>query len=42
MIIGAQKADTTALYAYLNQHPQNVKEMKEIHFYAVNYDKGME
>jgi hypothetical protein len=42
MIIGAQKAGTTALYAYLNQHPQNVKEMNEIHFYDVNYDKGME
>ena len=42
MIIGAQKAGTTALYAYLNQHPKNVKGMQEIHFYDIYYHKGMD
>lgn len=40
MIIGAQKAGTTALFAYLNQHPKTLQQTKEIHYYDVHYDKG--
>lgn len=43
MIVGAQKAGTTSLYAYLTQHPQilSAKE-KEVHFFDLNYDRGIE
>lgn len=41
MIIGAQKGGTTALFAYLNQHPKCVKQMNEIHFYDRHYVNGM-
>ena len=41
LIIGAQKAGTTSLYAYLTQHPQilSAKE-KEVHFFDLNFDRG--
>jgi hypothetical protein len=44
MVIGAQKAGTTALYKYLSQHPQVVPSIrKELHFFNIdrNYAKGI-
>ena len=41
MIIGAQKAGTTALYNYLIQHPQVVPVLKkELMFFDCNFPKG--
>ncbi len=41
LIIGAQKAGTTALYNYLNQHPQVVPTLKkELMFFDCNFPKG--
>jgi hypothetical protein len=44
LIIGAQKAGTTALYRYLSQHPQILQNntWKEIHYFdkSENYAKG--
>lgn len=43
LIIGAQKAGTTALYSYLIQHPQIAEPIfKEAHFFDwdVNYEQG--
>lgn len=41
IIIGAQKAGTTSLLYYLNQHPQVERGIrKEIHFFDFNYQKG--
>ncbi|WP_224483073.1 sulfotransferase domain-containing protein [Robertkochia aurantiaca] len=41
MVIGAQKAGTTSLFNYLEQHPdvQEIKR-KEIHFFDETYDRG--
>lgn len=45
LIIGAQKAGTTALYHYLIQHPQILpnKTYKEVHFFdkSENYVQGI-
>ncbi len=41
LIIGAQKAGTTALFAYLDAHPQIVKgAAKEMHFFDNHFDRG--
>jgi len=44
LIIGAQKAGTTALYRYLSQHPQILENntWKEIHYFdkSENYAQG--
>lgn len=43
LIVGAQKAGTTSLYAYLRQHPTIVGAVpKEVHFFDLeeNYEKG--
>ena len=46
LIIGAQKAGTTALHRFLNQHPlalgpnENVPRSGEIHYFDDNFDKG--
>ncbi|RTE08149.1 sulfotransferase domain-containing protein [Paenibacillus whitsoniae] len=43
LIIGAQKAGTTSLYHYLVQHPLiDSAVTKEVHFFDVNYDKGVQ
>jgi hypothetical protein len=43
LIIGAQKAGTTTLYKYLDQHPQiMIPGIKEVHFFDLNYEKGMD
>lgn len=41
MIIGAQKAGTTSLFAYLEQHPSvSVSHTKEVHFFDTSSGKG--
>jgi sulfotransferase family protein len=41
VIVGAQKAGTTALYSYLLQHPRVAPaSRKEVHFVDLNWDKG--
>ena len=41
IIIGAQKAGTTALYNYLSSHPEiNFPLKKEIHFFDLNFYRG--
>lgn len=41
LIIGAQKAGTTSLYAYLCQHPDILPaSTKEVHFFDTQYQKG--
>jgi hypothetical protein len=40
LIIGAQKAGTSALYSYLTHHPEVVKSKKELKFFNRNYSKG--
>ena len=45
LIIGAQKAGTTALFSYLSQHPMIAPaERKEIHFFSNDglYEKGLQ
>jgi len=43
LIIGAQKAGTTSLFSYINQHPQVRPPLnKEIHFFDLNYDRGVD
>lgn len=45
MIIGAQKAGTTALYTYLSRHPEvAATETKELHFFncPCRYSRGLE
>ncbi len=42
LIIGAQKCGTTSLFFYLSQHPDIVMpEIKEIHFFDLQYEKGI-
>ncbi len=42
IIVGAQKCGTTALYAYLEQHPDVASALtKEIHFFDNNYHRGL-
>ena len=42
IIIGAQKGGTSSLFYYLSQHPQlRLPEVKEVHFFDNNYDKGI-
>jgi hypothetical protein len=41
MVIGAQKAGTTSLYAYLSTHPDILPAAhKEIHYFDVHYAEG--
>ena len=41
IIIGAQRAGTTSLFAYIVQHPQILKSSKkEIRYFDINYEKG--
>ena len=41
LIIGAQKAGTTSLHEYLNEHPDvALPPEKELHYFDVNYSKG--
>ncbi len=43
LIIGAQKAGTTSLYRYLEQHPEiYFSEVKEVNYFAIDrlYEKG--
>jgi hypothetical protein len=43
LICGAQKAGTTALWYYLNQHPEiYMAPDKEINYFSLNYDQGRE
>ena len=42
MIIGTQKGGTTALFKALRRHPQIATSIKkEVHFYDLNYGKGL-
>lgn len=42
LIIGAQKAGTTSLFAYLLEHPQMVAPFKkEVRFFGQNYENGI-
>ena len=40
LIIGAQKAGTSALYKYINQHPKVKNVPNEIHFFDMAFSKG--
>lgn len=40
LIVGAQKAGTTALFTYINAHPKVVNHTGEIHFFDLNFDQG--
>jgi hypothetical protein len=41
LVIGAQKAGTTSLYAYLSTHPDILPAAhKEIHYFDLNYGEG--
>lgn len=43
LIIGAQKCGTTSLFYYLSQHSDlRMPIQKEIHFFDLQYDKGIE
>jgi len=43
LIIGAQKCGTTSLFYYLSQHPDlSLPKLKEIHFFDLNYEKGID
>lgn len=43
IICGAQKGGTTALYAYLREHPEIfLPPKKEIHYFDLNYHRGIE
>jgi hypothetical protein len=42
LMIGAQKAGTTALYHFIIQHPLVVKRTGEIHFFDVQFNRGIE
>lgn len=42
LLIGAQKAGTTALFDYINQHPKVVNKSAEVHFFDLNFYKGVE
>lgn len=44
IIIGAQKAGTTSLYDYLNQHRQirMSTPLKEVHYFSYDYSKGLD
>lgn len=42
LVLGAQKSGTTALYHMLIQHPLVVKRTGELHFFDLNYRKGVE
>ncbi len=43
LIIGAQKAGTTSLFHYLNQHPDIfMPSAKEVHFFDLHYETGIE
>jgi len=44
IIIGAQKAGTTSLYDYLNQHSQIKMStpLKEVHYFSYDYSKGLD
>lgn len=42
IIVGAQKAGTSSLYAYLRQHPQIAPAVtKEVHFFDIQFARGM-
>jgi hypothetical protein len=40
VIIGAQKAGTTSIYQWLNEHPHVVAHDKEIGYFSQNYRRG--
>ncbi|MCA9838615.1 MAG: sulfotransferase [Trueperaceae bacterium] len=41
LIIGAQKAGTSSLFSYLDQHPAvKMSRAKEVHYFDLNYAKG--
>lgn len=42
LLIGAQKAGTTALFDYINQHPFVVNKTDEVHFFDTHFTKGKE
>jgi len=43
IILGAQKAGTTSLYAYLANHPQILMASeKEVHFFDLHFDNGLD
>jgi hypothetical protein len=43
IICGTQKGGTTALYHYLNEHPEIcIPKKKEIHYFDLNYHRGVE
>jgi hypothetical protein len=42
LVIGVQKGGTSTLFAYLKEHPELELPQKEIHFFDLHYDKGLD
>ncbi|ELS01299.1 glycosyltransferase involved in LPS biosynthesis [Xenococcus sp. PCC 7305] len=43
LIIGTKKSATSAIYSYINEHPQVIPCVrKEMHFFSTHYSKGIE
>ena len=42
IIVGAQKSGTTVLFSYINDHPMVLNKSGEIHFFDVQFSKGIE
>lgn len=41
LLVGAQKSGTTALFQLINQHPKVVKKNGEVHFFDINFHRGL-
>ena len=42
LLVGAQKSGTTVLYDLIKQHPKVVKKVGEVHFFDLNFFRGIE
>lgn len=42
MLIGAQKAGTTALFDFINQHTMTVNKLAEVHYFDGKFGEGIE
>ena len=42
LVIGVQKGGTSTLFSYLKGHPELVLPQKEIHFFDLYYDRGLD
>jgi hypothetical protein len=42
LVVGVQKGGTSTLYSYLQEHPQFDLPRKEIHFFDLHYNEGLD